>query len=154
MASGQWDPTTSSDSNLPDKSSFRVTYRGDDGRFVRARYGQTETVTEFADVALSWPIGPKVSAMGRFAYSLQDEEVMEAMAGIEYGSCCWRLRAFVRQALKPTSVDDVTVGEHKTSFLVQLELRGLGGFGALGGDADEFIDRSLHGYLKNDTYTR
>ena len=84
-------------------------------------------------------------------YSLQDEEVMDAIAGVEYGSCCWRLRAFVRQGLRPRSSDAGTVGEQDTSFLVQLELRGLG---ALGSDADEMIDRSLHGFLKSDYLTR
>jgi LPS-assembly protein len=151
MATGQWDPGGEADSNLPDKTAFRVAYRGDDGRFVRARYGQTENISEFTEVAFSWPVADGFSAVGRLAYSLEDEEVMEALAGVEYGSCCWRLRAFVRQALKRTSSDDDSVADPDTSFLVQLELRGLG---PLGGDAEEFLDRSLHGYLKDTTYTR
>jgi LPS-assembly protein len=151
LASGQWDPDEESDSNQPDKKAFRVAYRGDDGRFVRGRYGETETISEFYDVAFSWPVAEKVNAIGRFAYSLQDEEVMDAIAGVEYGSCCWRLRAYVRQGLRPRSSDAGTVGEQDTSFLVQLELRGLGAFGS---DADELIDRSLHGFLKSDTLTR
>ena len=151
LASGQWDLGGESDSNLPDKKAFRVAYRGDDGRFVRARYGETETISEFTDFAFIWPVAEQVSAIGRLAYSLQEEEVMEALAGLEYGSCCWRLRAFVRQGLRPARGDTGTIGEHDTSFLVQLELRGLG---ALGSDADELLDRSLHGFLKSDNQTR
>jgi LPS-assembly protein len=73
---------------------------------------------------------------------------MEALAGIEYGSCCWRVRAFARQHLKTASVtDDQLTGEQETSFLVQLELRCLG---AVGDDIEELLDRSLHGYLDDD----
>ena len=153
LASGQWDSSKSNTSvYAPDQKAFRVAYRGDDGRFVRARYGETQTVTEFYDVAFSWPVLQNVNAIGRLAYSLQDDNVMEALAGVEYGSCCWRLRAFVRQGLRPTSSSsgDRTVGQEDTSFLVQLELRGLG---PLGSDADEFLDRSLHGFVKSDHLT-
>ena len=144
-ATGQWDVLNDSgNGNLPQQIGYRVGYRGDDGRFVRARYGRSQGVTEFTDLAFTWPVFDQVSLVGRWAYSLELEENMEALAGIEYGSCCWRVRAFARRYLKTTSVNGGQAGEQDTSFMVQLELHGLG---AVGDDIEELLDRSLHGFI-------
>ena len=147
-ASGQWDLLSDADTKLDETSALRLAYYGDDGRFVRAGYGKTDGISEYTDLAFTWPVSDQVSLIGRWAYSLETEENMEALAGIEYGSCCWRVRAFARQYLKTASVtDDQLTGEQDLSFLVQLELRGLG---AVGDDIEELLDRSLHGYLDDD----
>jgi LPS-assembly protein len=86
----------------------------------------------------------QVSVIGRWSYSLDLGENMEALAGIEYGSCCWRLRAFARQYLRTASSGDDLSGEQDLSFFFQLELRGLG---AVGDDIEELLDRSLHGFV-------
>ena len=150
VASGQWDLLSDSNTNLVDQSAIRLSYHDGGGRFVRAGYGKTEGVTEFTDLAFTWPVTQQVSVIGRWSYSLELQENMEALAGIEYGSCCWRVRAFARQYLKSASSqqNDLT-GEQELSFLVQLELRGLG---AVGDDIEELLDRSLHGYV--DDYDR
>jgi LPS-assembly protein len=143
-ASGQWDLLSDSTTNLVEQTAFRVAYHDVDGRFVRAGYGKTEGVTEFTDLAFAWPVTEQVSLVGRWSYSLELEENMEALAGIEYGSCCWRVRAFARQYLKTASSGGDLTGEQDLSFLVQLELRGLG---AVGDDIEELLDRSLHGFV-------
>jgi LPS-assembly protein len=144
VASGQWEILNDASSSIAEQSVFRVAYQGDDGRFVRAGYGKTEQVTEFTDLAFTWPVTEQVSVIGRWSYSLDLKENMEALAGIEYGSCCWRLRAFARQYLKTASGESGPTGEQDLSFFVQLELRGLG---AVGDDIEELLDRSLHGYV-------
>ena len=144
LASGQWDIVRDSTTNLVDQTLFRVAYDGGDGRFVRAGYGKTEGVTEFTDLAFTWPVTEQVSVIGRWSYSLELEENMEALAGIEYGSCCWRLRAFARQYLRTRSGEDEERAEQDLSFFVQLELRGLG---SVGDDIEELLDRSLHGFV-------
>ena len=144
VASGQWDILSDSTTNLAEQTALRVAYQGGDGRFVRAGYGKTEGVTEFTDLAFTWPVTEQVSLIGRWSYSLELKENMEALAGIEYGSCCWRVRAFARQYLKTAPSSSDLTGEQDLSFLVQLELRGLG---AVGDDIEELLDRSLHGYL-------
>jgi LPS-assembly protein len=144
VASGQWDILSDSTTNLAEQTALRVAYQGGDGRFVRAGYGKSEGVTEFTDLAFTWPVTEQVSLIGRWSYSLELKENMEALAGIEYGSCCWRVRAFARQYLKTAPSSSDLTGEQDLSFLVQLELRGLG---AVGDDIEELLDRSLHGYL-------
>ena len=144
VASGQWDIVRDATTNLVEQTLFRVAYDGGNGRFVRAGYGNTEGVTEFTDLAFTWPVTEQVSVIGRWSYSLDLGENMEALAGIEYGSCCWRLRAFARQYLRTASSGDDLSGELDLSFFFQLELRGLG---AVGDDIEELLDRSLHGFV-------
>jgi LPS-assembly protein len=146
-ASGQWDVLNdSSNNNLLQQTAYRVAYSGDDGRFVRARYGKSQNVTEYTDLAFTWPVADRVSLIGRWAYSLELDENMEALAGIEYGSCCWRVRAFARRYLKTVSTKNGQTGEQDTSFLIQLELRGLG---AVGDDIEELLDRSLQVFVSD-----
>jgi len=146
-ASGQWDVLNDADNNnLLQQTAYRIAYNGDDGRFVRARYGKSQDVTEYTDLAFTWPVSEQVSLIGRWAYSLDLDENMEALAGIEYGSCCWRVRAFARRYLKTVSTNNGQAGEQDTSFLVQLELRGLG---AVGDDIEELLDRSLQGFVED-----
>jgi LPS-assembly protein len=143
-ASGQWDVLNDAqNNNLQQQIGYRLAYLGDDGRFVRARYGKSQGVTEFTDLAFTWPVTSQVSLVGRWAYSLELGENMEALAGIEYSSCCWRLRAFARRYLKTVSDNGAQEGQQDTSFMMQLELRGLG---AVGDDIEELLDGSLHGF--------
>lgn len=135
---GQWDPHGGSASNQPEKSLARVAYRGEDGQFFRAGYGYTESISDYTDMAFVWPVADGVSLIGRWNYSLADQSTVEALAGVEYGSCCWRIRAVARDYLAGG-----TSGERDTSILIQLELRGLG---PIGDNIDAFLDRAVYGY--------
>jgi LPS-assembly protein len=134
---GLWDPHGGVTTNQPEKSLARLTYKTDDGRFLRAGYGYTESVSDYTDVAFVWPVADGLSLIGRWNYSLADEDTVEAVAGIEYGSCCWRVRALARDYLTGTTP------ERDTSILVQLELRGLG---PVGDNIDAFLERAVYGY--------
>jgi LPS-assembly protein len=69
-------------------------------------------------------------------YSLQDDKAIDQFAGIEFKSCCWRLRTVVRRYVSDRS------GTVDTSFLFQLELNGLSSVGV----ADAFLKRAIRGY--------
>ena len=75
--------------------------------------------------------------IGRWYYSLLEDKTLEAVAGIEYGNCCWKLRAVLRHYLD----NDGT--EYNDSAMIQLELNGLG---KLGNDIDQYLDRAIYGY--------
>jgi LPS-assembly protein len=70
-------------------------------------------------------------------YSLEDDQELEQFAGLEYRSCCWRLRVVASRY-----VSDRT-GDIDTSVLLQLELNGLS---SVGDEADTFLERSIRGY--------
>ena len=67
-------------------------------------------------------------------YSLRDEALIEEFAGLEYGSCCWKLRAVYRQYVSSRT------GERDSSIAVQLELSGLSSVGV---PADAFLEGAI-----------
>ena len=73
----------------------------------------------------------------RLVFSLEDDTTLDQFAGLEYRSCCWRLRLVGRRY-----VSDRT-GDRDTSILLQLELNGLSSVGV---GADAFLERSIRGY--------
>jgi LPS-assembly protein len=131
----QWDPHDGSGNT--DQALAQLGYRDDDNRVFNLAYRLRDGVTEQTDVAVYWPVNEQFSLIGRHNYCLQENRLLEALAGIEYGECCWRLRAVARRYTN-NSGDD-----HDTSFLIQLELNGLGRFGD---DIDKTLERGIYGY--------
>jgi LPS-assembly protein len=99
-------------------------------RFQRERLSQ-------ADVSAAWPISEHWRLYGRSLYSLRDSKSIERFAGLEYDSCCWRLRAVARDYVSRRS------GERDRSFYLQLELKGLS---SVGQAADAFLEGAIRGY--------
>ena len=60
---------------------------------------------------------------------------------IEYGTCCWRVRALARQ------YTDGSGDDHNFAIMLQLELSGLG---RLGDDIDSTLERGIYGYRLDD----
>ncbi len=129
----QWDPH---DSNT-DQSLLQLGYRDRDNRVFNAAYRLRDGVTEQTDLAVYWPVNEQISLVARHNYSLQENRLLEALAGIEYGECCWRLRAVARK------YTDSSGNDNNLSFLIQLELNGLGRFGD---DIDQVLERGIYGY--------
>jgi LPS-assembly protein len=92
---------------------------------------------EDMDLAFQVPLGSRVKLIGRWLYSMLNDETVEAFAGLEFGRCCWRLR-LLGQHLKR---DADTPGN--TSVMLQLELAGLGSFG---NRIDQLLERGIYGY--------
>ncbi len=75
------------------------------------------------DVRYFWPINYNWKLFSRVNYSLEDSDLLEALVGVEYESCCWALRVAARRYLR-----DRNGGERDALFL-ELRLKGLGAFG-------------------------
>ena len=99
----------------------------------------TDAITRISDtdVSVRWPLGESLHFIGRWKYSLFYERTMDSFAGFEYDRCCWILRALARHYIED-NVDD-----SNTTFMVQLELKGLGGIGSR---VDSFLERGIFGY--------
>jgi LPS-assembly protein len=128
----QWDPGDT----RSEKGDVQVQYRPSNDRVINAGYRFRRGNIEQVDTSLAWPLGPKWGAYGRLVYSLQDDKAIDQFAGLEFKSCCWRLRAVFRRYVSDRS------GAVDTSFLFQLELNGLSSVGV----ADAFLQRSIRGY--------
>jgi LPS-assembly protein len=129
----QWDPSQT----RSEKGDVQVQYKPQFDRVVNVGYRFRRGNIEQVDGSVAWPIGDNWSAYARMVYSLEDHTSLDQFAGLEYRSCCWRIRAVARRY-----VSDRT-GDTDTSFLLQLELNGLSSVGV---GADAFLERSIRGY--------
>ena len=129
----QWDPGET----RSEKGDVYVQYRPNHDRVANLGYRFRRGNIEQVEGSAAWPIGESWSAYGRYVYSLEDKQELEQFAGLEYRSCCWRLRL-----VGGRYVSDRT-GDTDTSVLLQLELNGLS---SVGDEADAFLERAIRGY--------
>ena len=118
------------------RSSFGVQYRRDGQRVVNLGYRYDRDNFEQTDLSAAWRLTPSWLAVARWNHSLRDGSDIETLAGLEYDSCCWRLRMVARRYV------GTIPGEYHTGFQLQLVLKGLG---ALGDRADRTIEREIPG---------
>ncbi len=132
----QWDP----DEELVDKSLLRLSYHDDPKkRFLSVAYRKDRSQpAEFTDLSFRMPLSTNLSAVGRWQYSLLDSKSLDTIAGFEYDSCCWRLRAVAQQRISDNGFDN------DLGFYLQLELKGLGGIGS--GGIDSVLSKNVYGY--------
>lgn len=136
----QWDSQNGSGGNI-DQALAQISYRDSRRRIFNAAYRLRDEVTEQTDLAFIWPINEQFSLIGRHNYSLQENRLLEALVGVEYGQCCWRLRGLIRQ------YTDSSGDDHNLAFMLQLELNGLG---RLGNDIDSTLEDGIYGYRTDD----
>ncbi len=135
----QWD----SDESVTQLAEARVLYRADDYRILNLSYRLRRDLIEEVDLAGAWPLGDRWSVVGRFNYSLKDNESLDRFVGLEYSTCCWGVRVVARRYL--TSRD----GNLDSSVSLQLLLKG---FGSSGSPAERLLDRGILGYDRFDQY--
>ncbi|PKL95130.1 MAG: LPS-assembly protein LptD [Gammaproteobacteria bacterium HGW-Gammaproteobacteria-8] len=115
----QWDP----EDNETDVAAFGLRWKGSDARQFQVGYRFRRDRVDQVDIRARYPLTSELNLIGRFGYSFEDETTLEALAGIEYESCCWAIRASVRNF-----VNDRDQGK-RTAFFVELHLKGLGSLG-------------------------
>ncbi len=136
-----WDPNRSEEQMR--NNSIGLYYHSPQQRLLNLTYRLNnsdqgdDTSFENTDMSFLWPVNPHLKLVGRWLYSLRDDKTMEAFAGVQYGQCCWKVRALVRSFLN--SPDD----DPNLSFMLQMELASLGTFG---NDIEEFLERGVYGY--------
>ncbi len=111
-------------------------------RDVPNSFGQLEDIEE-TDLSFRWPFTPRWSVVGRWDYSLETMRTLEAVGGIEYESCCWGLKVVARRFLSSAPELAQEIGGYETAFYLQLELKGLAGFGRR---TISFLKASIPGY--------
>jgi LPS-assembly protein len=129
----QWD----SDASESERAQARLQYRRDGRRVVNVAYRYRRDLVEEIDVSAAWPIADRWSAVGRYDYSILDNDALESFVGLEYQTCCWGLRLVWRRYLATRE------GEYDTAIAVQLVLKGLTN---VGDPADRLLERGILGY--------
>ena len=121
----------------------RVLFKPDDYRVLNLSYRFRRGSVREIDLAGAWPLTDRWSVVGRFDYSLFDDQLLERFVGLDYATCCWGLRLVARRYL--TSRD----GEADSAITLQLILKG---FGSAGSPAERLLDRGTLGYDRFDRY--
>lgn len=111
----QWD-TDQSESRRAEAS---LRYRRDGEHAANLSYRYQRDELEEAGVSVVWPLADRWSAVGRYAYSILDDQMLETYVGLEYQNCCWGLRLIYRDYLASRD------GESENSIGLQLLLKGL-----------------------------
>ena len=99
-----------------------------------------DTTTEAVGVSAHRDLGRSLRVLGSASYALKEDTMTEIYAGLEYDSCCWRARVVAQRYLP----DGRT--EHERAIMLQLELKGLTGFGAGGAGDDRSRTHPVPGY--------
>jgi LPS-assembly protein len=125
-----------------DALSGQVGYRPTTGQIFNVGYTLREPppsqskrpVTEQANFSAYYPIGDNWGAFAAVEYSLEGDEFVEDMVGIEYDNCCWKMRLLYMRYLDtegsfaPDFSDPDLERENAVQF--QFVLKGMGGFGS------------------------
>ncbi|MGH8459708.1 MAG: LPS-assembly protein LptD, partial [Nevskiales bacterium] len=137
----QYDP----DDSRIDRGRLRIQYRPDSGSLLNVGYRFRRDLLEQTDISFVWPLNKRWRAIGRWDYSLRDDQDVETLAGLEYQSCCWAMRMAYRRYISDT------LGDYNDGVYLQLELTGLG---RLGDNFQRLLERDVRGYVADDRSDR
>ena len=131
------------DENRTVRSSLTLGYRPDDDHIVNFSHRLVGTEdpddprTEQIDLSAVWRLNPSWRLAGRWNYSLDADQSIESLLGVEYDNCCWALRFAARRYIADNG-DDQDVG-----FFLQLVLKGLA---PLGQNYGSLLENAVTGY--------
>ncbi|TQV87720.1 LPS-assembly protein LptD [Aliikangiella coralliicola] len=92
---------------------------------------------EESDFSFAWPINSEWRLLGRWYNDMNRDKTIEALAGIEYESCCWAVRLVAQKYLN-TQLDGsgnpilISDDEYSDGIHLQFVFKGLGSAGESG----------------------
>jgi LPS-assembly protein len=113
-------------------------YKPEAGKAFNMGYRFMRNTQRQVDVSSQWPLSGRWHAVGRWDYSLQDNRILEAIAGLEYNQSCWTMRLVGQRFATATQ-------QSNTGFFIQLELND---FVKVGSDPLNLLKQSVPGYTK------
>ena len=140
----QWNPNT----HLTDLGALELQRRiGADGivnfsyRYRRVP-GSVASLLEQYDASAVYPISERWRVLGRWSYSVKEKRTVEAMAGVEYDSCCVAVRLVGRHYVNSYNFVAAQASTNN-AIMFELEFKGLGAFN---GQTEQFLRRGILGY--------
>lgn len=132
-----WQYNTDDDGLL--RSNLLARYNPEPGKLVNAGYRYTKDFLQQVNVSGQWPLSRGWYGVGRLNYSIENKNLIESLAGLEYDSGCWQARAVVQRV--ETATADANYG-----LFIQLEL---GGLASIGSNPLNLLRRDIPGYLSS-----
>ena len=112
-------------------------YKLHDRQLLNLSYRYRRDILKQTDVSFLWPLTETWHVIGRWNYSLDDDQTLEALAGLGYESCCWNLQVVGRSFVNDKE------GDRNTAIFMQVEFKGLT---SLGSQVDSLLERGILGY--------
>ena len=110
-----------------------------EGKVFNAAYRYRRDFAEQSDLSFVVPVNANWRLVGRWNYSLRDEQTLEALAGIEWKGCCTAVRLLARQYVRNFT------SQENFGLYLEIELNGLGSFGRR---TDQILDNAILGYSR------
>src|SRR5690554_3380008 len=135
--------------------NYKLSYLPDDKRLLYVSYrdnidkDRSDSVQQL-DMAFRWPVNNSWTGYGRWQQDLENNENLETLLGVEYATCCWKVRFTGRSWVVNPDLrryTDADQFETDTGVFLQFVFRGLGAFGQSGGR--EFLE-DITGYDEDD----
>lgn len=117
---------------------------------ISFRENKSESVRQL-DIGVFWALNDSWALIGSRKKDLWHYEsdelkpvdpVIEALAGFEYQSCCWRAQ-FLYQEQSKRITDEDSNTDKQYGWLLRIELKGLSSFGS---NPDDIMNESIRGY--------
>ena len=131
------DARLNEETNKFDKGSVQLQYLPNPHSIFNIGYRYQDTTLEQSDVSLLWPLNRHWHIIGRHNYDLLEKRALETLAGLEYQSCCWRIRVVNRRYVN----DDL--GDTRENLYIQFELKGLT---SQGDNLESVLENGILGY--------
>jgi len=144
MSQYQWNPNTS----LTDLGAITVQKRIKTDGILNFSYryrrqpGSTSPLLEQYDASVVYPVSDRWRLIGHWTYSVLDKKTVEALAGVEYDTCCVALRLVGRHYVN-TYNDTTLQGSANTAVMLEVQFKGMGGFT---GQSENALRNGILGY--------
>ncbi|SDS79798.1 LPS-assembly protein [Halopseudomonas litoralis] len=156
-----WDPKE----NNNNAGSLLVNYQPEPRKVINAGYrfrNETNTFNALtgsfnedenrridqSDMSFIWPLNPQWSMIGRWQHDFAGDRTLEAFGGLEYESCCWKLRFINRYWVDYNEFESVTRDEGNRGIFLQVVLKGLGS--VTGNRVESLLDEGIPGYRERE----
>lgn len=110
-----------------EESNLKLSYAPSLNKRFSFSYRHREDVRQQTDLSFIWPLGTNWNILGHWQEDLENKQTPEALLGLEYASCCWKVRFAARQW-----IDDDSNGIEDSAIYLQFILKGLGSLGNSG----------------------
>nr|WP_279237638.1 LPS assembly protein LptD [Dyella sedimenti] len=144
MSQYQWNPNT----RLTDLGSITLQKRIKTDGIINFSYryrrypGSTTPMLEQYDASIVYPISDRWRLLGHWTYSTLDKKTIEALAGVEYDSCCIALRLVGRHYVNTYNYT-TQLGSANTAIMLEVEFKGMGQFT---GQSENALRNGILGY--------
>ncbi|SDS44671.1 LPS-assembly protein [Halopseudomonas sabulinigri] len=156
-----WDP----DDSGSDAGSVMANYQPEPRKILNMGYRYRNNINTFnaltgtfdrdvdqridqSDLSFMWPLNPQWSLIGRWQHDFAEDRTLEAFGGLEYDSCCWKLRVVNRYWVDYNEFESVAQDETNRGIFLQIVLKGLGS--VTGNDVDSLLDDGIPGYRERE----